>query len=42
MKNASDAASDMVKVLGGAYNRGRQSKITQEIAEITGAVEAMA
>lgn len=42
MKNASDAASDMVKILGGAYNRGRQSKITQEIAEITGAVEAMA
>ena len=42
MKNATDAASDMVKVLGGAYNRGRQSKITQEIAEITGAVEAMA
>ncbi len=42
MKNASDAATDMVKVLGGAYNRGRQSKITQEIAEITGAVEAMA
>ena len=42
MKNASDAATDMVKILGGAYNRGRQSKITQEIAEITGAVEAMA
>lgn len=42
MKNASDAATDMVKILGGKYNRGRQSKITQEIAEITGAVEAMA
>ena len=42
MKNASDAAKDMVRVLGGAYNRGRQAKITQEIAEITGAVEAMA
>lgn len=42
MKNAADAASDMVKTLGGIYNRGRQGKITQEIAEITGAVEAMA
>lgn len=42
MKNATDAASDMVKSLTGAYNRGRQAKITQEIAEIVGAVEAMA
>ena len=36
------AASDMVKSISSAYNRGRQGKITQEIAEITGAVEAMA
>jgi F-type H+-transporting ATPase subunit gamma len=42
MKNATDAASDMIKSLTTAYNRGRQGKITQEIAEITGAVEAMA
>ncbi len=42
MKNATDAASDMVKLISGQYNRGRQGKITQEIAEITGAVEAMA
>ncbi|GDY11582.1 ATP synthase gamma chain [Planctomycetota bacterium] len=42
MKNASDAAGDMVKSLSIAYNRGRQGKITQEIAEIVGAVEAMA
>lgn len=42
MKNATDAASDMVKSISSAYNRGRQSKITQEIAEIVGAVEAMA
>jgi F-type H+-transporting ATPase subunit gamma len=42
MKNATDAAGDMVKSLTGAYNRGRQGKITQEIAEIVGAVEAMA
>jgi F-type H+-transporting ATPase subunit gamma len=42
MKNATDAAADMVKALSSAYNRGRQGKITQEIAEIVGAVEAMA
>ncbi|MBA3845099.1 MAG: ATP synthase F1 subunit gamma [Planctomycetes bacterium] len=42
MKNASDAASDMVKSITTVYNRGRQGKITQEIAEIVGAVEAMA
>jgi F-type H+-transporting ATPase subunit gamma len=42
MKNASDAAADMVRGLTLVYNRGRQGKITQEIAEITGAVEAMA
>lgn len=42
MKNATDAAGDMVKSLTLVYNRGRQGKITQEIAEITGAVEAMA
>lgn len=42
MKNASDAAGDMVKSITSAYNRGRQGKITQEIAEIVGAVEAMA
>jgi F-type H+-transporting ATPase subunit gamma len=42
MKNASDAAGDMVKSISITYNRGRQGKITQEIAEIVGAVEAMA
>ncbi len=42
MKNASDAAGDMVRSISLAYNRGRQGKITQEIAEIVGAVEAMA
>ena len=42
MKNATDAASDMGRDLTIAYNRGRQGKITQEIAEIVGAVEAMA
>ena len=42
MKNASDAAGDMIKDLDLRYNRARQGKITQEIAEIVGAVEAMA
>lgn len=42
MKNATDAATDMGKSLATVYNRGRQGKITQEIAEIVGAVEAMA
>jgi F-type H+-transporting ATPase subunit gamma len=42
MKNATDAAGDMIQLFSRAYNRGRQSKITQEIAEIVGAVEAMA
>lgn len=42
MKNATDAAGDMIQFFARAYNRGRQSKITQEIAEIVGAVEAMA
>lgn len=42
MKNATDAAGDMIKDLDLRYNRARQGKITQEIAEIAGAVEAMA
>ena len=33
------SASDMIKALTTAYNRGRQGKITQEIAEITGVNE---
>jgi F-type H+-transporting ATPase subunit gamma len=41
MKNASDAASDMVTDLSRVYNRTRQAAITQEIAEIVGGVEAM-
>lgn len=42
MKNATDAAGDLIKQLTRQYNRARQGKITQEIAEIVGAVEAMA
>ena len=41
MKNATDAAGDLIKFLTRSYNRARQGKITQEIAEIVGAVEAM-
>lgn len=41
MKNATDAAGDLIKSLSRSYNRARQAKITQEIAEIVGAVEAM-
>ena len=41
MKNATDAANDLIKQLNSSYNRARQTKITQEIAEIVGAVEAM-
>jgi len=41
MKNATDAADDMIKMLTRQYNRARQSKITQEIAEIVGGAEAL-
>jgi F-type H+-transporting ATPase subunit gamma len=42
MKNATDSADDLIRALTLHYNRLRQAKITQEIAEIVGAVEAMA
>ncbi|MFZ5630593.1 MAG: ATP synthase F1 subunit gamma [Spirochaetota bacterium] len=41
MKNATDAASDMIKALTKEYNRVRQAKITQEIAEIVGGAAAI-
>lgn len=41
MKNATDAASDMIKSLTLQYNRVRQAKITQEIAEIVGGAAAI-
>ena len=41
MKNATDAAEDMITMLTRRYNRTRQSMITQEIAEIVGGVEAL-
>jgi F-type H+-transporting ATPase subunit gamma len=41
MKNATDNASDMVKLLTRTYNRARQAAITQEIAEIVGGAAAL-
>jgi F-type H+-transporting ATPase subunit gamma len=41
MKNATDAADDMIKSLTQRYNRARQGKITQEISEIVSGAEAL-
>jgi len=41
MQNATDAAGDMIKEMNLKYNRARQSKITQEIAEIVGGALAI-
>jgi len=41
MKNATDAANKLIKQLTRAYNRARQSQITNEIAELMGGVEAL-
>ena len=41
MKNATDNASDMLNILRRTYNRARQAKITQEIAEIVGGASAL-
>jgi len=41
MKNATDAATDMVRELTIRYNRARQAKITNEIAEIVGGAAAL-
>lgn len=41
MKNASDNASDLIEDLTLAMNKARQAAITQELAEISGGVEAM-
>lgn len=41
MKNATDAATDMIKELTRTYNRVRQAKITQEIAEIVAGADAL-
>lgn len=41
MKNASDNASDLIDDLTLAMNKARQGAITQELAEISGGVEAL-
>lgn len=41
MKNATDNASDVIEDLTLAMNKARQAAITQELAEISGGVEAM-
>jgi F-type H+-transporting ATPase subunit gamma len=41
MKNASDNAKEVSKVLTLKYNKARQAMITREVSEITGGMEAM-
>jgi len=41
MKNASEAAGDMIKALNLEFNKGRQAAITQEIAEIASGAAAL-
>jgi F-type H+-transporting ATPase subunit gamma len=42
MKSATEAAGDMIKAISREYNRARQSRITNEIMEVIGGVEALA
>lgn len=41
MRNASEAASDMIRELNLTYNKARQASITQEISEIVGGAAAL-
>lgn len=41
MRNASDAAKDMIKELNTTFNKARQAAITQEIAEVVGGAAAI-
>lgn len=41
MKNATDAATDMIKMLKGQYNRLRQENITKDLLDIVGGAEAL-
>ncbi|MBI5728644.1 MAG: ATP synthase F1 subunit gamma [Candidatus Magasanikbacteria bacterium] len=41
MRNASDAANDMIKELNYTFNKARQAAITQEISEIVGGAAAL-
>ena len=42
MRNATDAANEMVGDLTLQYNKARQEQITSELLDIVGGVEAMA
>lgn len=42
MKQATDAAEDMIKYLTRRYNRARQTQITMELLDIMGGAEALA
>jgi F-type H+-transporting ATPase subunit gamma len=41
MKNATEAASDMITMLKGRYNRVRQENITKDLLDIVGGAEAL-
>lgn len=41
MRNATDAANEMIEELTLAYNKARQESITEELLDITGGAEAM-
>ena len=41
MKNATDNAEDLLKILTRSYNKARQQSITREIADIVGGAEAL-
>jgi F-type H+-transporting ATPase subunit gamma len=41
MKSATENAGDIIRQLSRTFNRARQSKITQEIMEVIGGVEAL-
>jgi F-type H+-transporting ATPase subunit gamma len=41
MKSATENAGGIIKQLSMTFNRARQAKITQEIMEIIGGVEAL-
>ena len=41
LKNATDKAKEMTRMLTLRYNKERQAVITAEVSEITGGIEAM-
>ncbi len=40
MRSATDNARELLDILQRTYSRGRQTQITQELAEIVGGAEA--